>query len=125
MTKKKKLGIWMDHSNAYIMEYSNDTIITSYIVSEMNHKENEEKWDGHEKHIHTKEQHQQSDYYKKLSDSILNYQDVVIFGPTDARKELKNILDKDHLFEGIKIEVLSSDKMSEPQMHDFIRAYFK
>jgi len=125
MTKKNKLGIWMDHSNAYLMDYNSDLITTSYIVSGKNHNENEEKWDGHEKHVHTKEQHQQSSFYKKISDKILNYQEVILFGPTDARNELKNLIDKDHHYEGIKIEVLSSDKMTEPQMHDFIREYFK
>jgi acetyl-CoA carboxylase beta subunit len=124
MTKNKKIGIWMDHSNAYLMEYDNNKIMTTNILSEMNHKENEERWDGHEKHIHSKEQSQQTSYYKKIGEKILSYQEVVIFGPTDARKELKNLIDKDHKFEGIKIEVLHSDKMTESQMHDFIRDYF-
>jgi hypothetical protein len=124
MGKNKFLGIWMDHSDAYLMELINDTIITKSIVSETDHKEREDKWDGHEKGIHTKEQHQQLSYYKKLRDAIIEYQKVVIFGPTDAKNELFNLLKADHLFEGIKIEVLNSDKMTESQMHTFVREYF-
>lgn len=125
MKKTKKIGIWMDHSNAFLMEYENNEIITSNILSDMNHKENESKWDGHEKHIHTKEKSQQASFYKKIGDRILDYKEVVLFGPTDASKELKNIIDKDHLFEDIKIEVLSSDKLTEAEMHKFVRDYFR
>jgi hypothetical protein len=50
---------------------------------------------------------------------------VVLFGPTDAKKELLNLVKTDHLFEGIKIEVKNSDKMTEDQMHTFVRDYFK
>ena len=75
--------------------------------------------------MHTKEQHQQSSYYKKLRDAIKNYQEVVLFGPTDAKNELLNLLKADHLFENIKIEVKHYDKMTENQMHAFVREYFK
>jgi hypothetical protein len=124
MGKNKLLGIWMDHSDAYLMELINDAIITKSIVSETDHKEKEDNWDGHEKHIHTKEQHQQLSYYKKLRDAIVEYQKVVIFGPTDAKNELFNLLKDDHLFEDISIKVLNSDKMTESQMHTFVREYF-
>ena len=124
MEERKLLGIWMDHSNAFIMEYKNDTIVTKSIVSESNNKEKEDRWDGHEKRIHTKEQHQQSSYYKKLRNTIIDYQEVVLFGPTDAKNELFNLLKADHLFNDIKIEVLDSDKMTENQMHTLIREYF-
>lgn len=84
MKKNAKVGIWMDHSNAYIMEYENASIVSSNILSEMNHKENEEKWVGHEKHIHTKEKSQLASFYKKIGDRILDYKEVVLFGLTEA-----------------------------------------
>lgn len=124
MEKNRLLGIWMDHSDAFLMELQNDNIVTNSIISEANRKVREDKWDGHEKGIHTKEQHQQSSYYKKIRDTIVDYQEVVLFGPTDAKSELYNLLRNDHIFENIKIEVLNSDKMTEAQMHTFIREYF-
>jgi len=125
MKKNKCLAIWMDHSNAYLMELNNDTIVTSTVVSEsLNHKE-EYSVDIHEKLIHNKEQHQQLKYFKKLSESIRNYQDVLLFGPTDAKKELLNIIKSDHLFEKTKIEIRNSDKMTESQMQIYVREYFK
>ena len=75
--------------------------------------------------MHVKEQHLQSGYYKKLSETIRNYQEVVLFGPTDAKSELLNLLKGNHLFENIKFEVKNTDKMTENQMHVFVREYFK
>jgi hypothetical protein len=125
MKNTKKLGIWMDHSNAYLMELKNGAIVTDTIKSEFAQQDNGYDMKYHEKSFHNKEQQQQSDYYKKLRDSIRNYQEVVLFGPTDAKAELLNQLKGDHLFEKIKIEVQQSDQMTESQRHTFVMEYFK
>jgi hypothetical protein len=123
MNNIRKLGIWMDHSNAYLMELAND-IIVQRVVSELANHESEFNFYKGEKLIHKKEQHLQLSYYKKISDIIKKYQEVVLFGPTDAKNELLNQIKTDHLFEDIKIEVKNSDKMTEDQMQTFVRDYF-
>jgi len=40
MTTEKKLGIWMDHASAHLMEY-NDDMTTDIILSESTHAEKE------------------------------------------------------------------------------------
>ena len=124
MNNIRKLGIWMDHSNAYLMELAND-IIVQRVVSELANPDAEFNFYKGEKLTHKKEQHLQLSYYKKIGDIIKKYQDVVLFGPTDAKNELLNQIKTDHLFEDIKIEVKNSDKMTESQMHTFVRDYFK
>ena len=124
MNNIRKLGIWMDHSNAYLMELTND-ITVQRVVSELANHETEFNFYKGEKLIHKKEQHLQLSYYKKIGDIIKKYQDVVLFGPTDAKNELLNQIKTDHLFEDIKIEVKNSDKMTEDQMQTFVRDYFK
>lgn len=113
----------MDHSNAFLMELSDDTIVQNNVISE--DKDEEKGFDGHEKKANTKEKHRNSEYYKKISKSIRDYQKVVLFGPTDAKSELFNLLNTDHLFENISIDILNADKMTEPQMHNFVKEYFK
>ncbi|NWJ50001.1 MAG: hypothetical protein HXX14_03965 [Bacteroidetes bacterium] len=125
MKEIKKIGIWMDHSNAFLMDLSNDTIIENIIVSGFTPKEKELSLEKNEKFMHNKEQQLQSSYYKKLSDVIKKYQEVVLFGPTDAKNELLNLLKSDHLFANIKIEIKNTDKMPAIKMHDFVKAYFK
>jgi len=125
MKKTKQLGIWMDHSFAFLLELTNDTIVEKRVALGIVLPEKEYDLNKNETLIHNKEQQQQSLYYKKLSDVIRNYQDVVLFGPTDAKNELLNLLKVDHLFENIKIEARHSDKMTVLQMHNFVREYFK
>jgi hypothetical protein len=74
--------------------------------------------------MHTKQQHQQANYYKELAECIKNHEAVVLFGPTDAKVELLHILRADHRFEKIKIETQSTDKMTENQQHAFVKEYF-
>ena len=125
MKNIRQLGIWMDHSNAYLMEFTNDSILTNRVVSEFSKQGAELNHYKGEKLIHKKEQHLQLDYYKKIGDIIRMYQEVVLFGPTDAKNELLNMVKTDHLFNEIKIEVENSDKMTESQMHTFVRDYYK
>ena len=115
----------MDHSNAYLMELVNDSILTNRVVSEFSKQEAELDHYKGEKLIHKKEHHLLLDYYKKIGDIIKMYQEVVLFGPTDAKNELLNTVKTDHLFNEIKIVVENSDKMTESQMHTFVRDYFK
>ena len=125
MENIKQLGIWMDHSNAYLMELKNDVIVTNKVFSGLKNHDAEFNFYKGEKLIHKKEQHLQLSYYRKIGEVIKKYQAVVLFGPTDAKSELLNLVKTDHLFEGIKIEVINSGKMTEDQMQIFIREYFK
>jgi hypothetical protein len=114
----------MDHSNAILMELNNDTIVQNIIVSEPTYVDKEYSFHKHEKLVNKKEQYSQAAYLKEIGGIIKNYTEVLLFGPTEAKNELLNLLKKDHLFENIKIDVLNSDKMTENQMHVFVREYF-
>lgn len=125
MTPTKNLGIWMDHASANLMEFSNEPIETKTVDSAFTHDEKADSLGNSEHVMHNKEQHQQSAFYKKIGESIINYDEVILFGPTDAKQELYNLLKADHHFDNIKIEVKSSDKMTENQQHAFVRDHFK
>lgn len=125
MKKNKQIGIWMDHSNAILMELSNDIILEKTVVSELTQEEKDLSLNKNENFLHSKEKHFQTSYFKKIGDAIRNYQEVILFGPTDAKNELLNLLKEDHMFENIKIEIKNTDKMSANKMHEFVREYFK
>ena len=119
----KCLGIWMDHSNAHLMEFTTN-IVTRIIASDFTHAIKEQTLTNSEHVMHNKEQHQQSAYYKKLGEEIRNYEEIILFGPTRAKVELLNLLRSDHRFENIKIEVRQTDNLTENQQHAFVREYF-
>ncbi len=114
----------MDHANAHVMEFTIDPIETKTITSKFTHEEKEHSLSLNENLMHNKEQHMQRDYYKKLGETIRNYGEEVLFGPTDAKVELFNILKKDHLFSNVKIEIKQTDKMTENQQHAFVKDHF-
>jgi hypothetical protein len=120
----KKLGIWMDHSSAHLMEFTTDPIETKTIESKFTQEVKELSLEKGENRMHNKEQHQQAEYYKKLGGIISNYKEVLLFGPTDAKVELFNGLRAGHNFEKIKIEIKQADKMTENQQHAFVKDYF-
>jgi hypothetical protein len=118
------LGIWMDHMNAHLIEWTTPLMETKILSSKYTHQVKEHSLGESEKLAHNKEQHQQKDYYNQLGDVIRQYQDVLLFGPSDAKTELYNLLRADHRFKEIKIEVKPADKMTENQEHAFVRNYF-
>jgi len=124
MTTAKKLGIWIDHSSAHLTEFTADPLETNTIESNFTYQDRQKALGRSENVMHNKEQHQQSEYYKKLGEAIKNYEDVILFGPTDAKVELFNFLRADQRFAKIKIEIKQTDKMTEYQQHAFVREYF-
>ena len=125
MKTKKYIGVWMDHSAAHLMELSENTIITKTIESEFTKEEKSETLGkSGEFHMHNKEQQQQLNYYNAILDSLKEYQEIFLFGPTTAKNELLNLLRSDHHFDNAKIEVKHADKMPENQQQIFVRDHF-
>ena len=125
MPTTKQLGIWMDHSNANLMDLASDPMSTKVIESKFTQQEKENSMVKGESQMHNKEQYLQSEYYKELAAEIKNYENVILFGPTDAKTELLNTLRSDPHFSKIKIETRQADKMTENQQHAFVKQYFK
>ncbi|KKN30058.1 hypothetical protein LCGC14_0837790 [marine sediment metagenome] len=113
----------MDHANAHVMEYK-DVIATKVIRSQFTHEEKEKSQQKSENMMHNKEQHQEADYYKTISESLKGFDEVLLFGPTNAKLELLNILEADQSFSKVKLDTRTTDKMSENQEHAYVRAYF-
>jgi hypothetical protein len=120
----KRLGIWMDHSSARLMDDTTGVIETTTIESLFTYEEKGDSLDKSENLMHHKEQHEQAAYFKQLADVIKNYDDVLLFGATQAKAELYNILKGDHHFEKIRIEVRPSDRLTVNQQEAFVRTYF-
>jgi len=74
--------------------------------------------------MHNKEQHLEMDFYKKIATEIIGYDEVLLFGPTNAKAQLFNILNEDQHYKNIKIEVRTSDKMTDNQQVAYVRNYF-
>jgi hypothetical protein len=124
MKTTKHLGIYMDHSVAHLMELTNDTIVTSIVESQSTLMDDASYLRKDEGLMHNIEKYQRSDYFKRLSSVIRGFDEVILFGPTDAKSELHNLLKDDHHFDKIRIEVKPADKMTENQQQAYVKKYF-
>ena len=114
----------MDHANAHLMDCTAGMDTTTQSSASFSHATKEHSAPGSEHVAHNKEQHQQSAYYKKIGEAIRNYDEVILFGPTNAKQELFNLLRGDHTFSKIKISVKQMDQMTENQQHAFVKGFF-
>ena len=125
MKNTKQMGIWMDHSIAHIIKLRNGKIITMSIESQPEPLEDDQVVYKDESHSLNKEKRLLLTYFKKLGDVVYENEEVILFGPTEAKNELLNHLRDDHLFDKIKIEVRPCDKMTEIQRNKFVIDFFK
>ena len=124
MKSLKRLGIWMDHSTANIMELSNDKVLTVTLDSTPAFPEQIENLRMDESLMHNKVKNEQSGFYEKLSYIINDYDEVLLFGPTEAKTELLNLLKDNRRFEKIKFFIEPTDKITENQQHAFLKNFY-
>lgn len=125
MKTKNNLGIWMDHASAQLIDLNsekNRRTITSKFTFD---KKEEVMNKGGESLMHNKEQQMHEAFYKEISEEILKYEHVVLFGPTNAKTELHNYLNKDLHFKDIKICIETADKMTDNQKDAFVKNHFE
>ena len=123
MKTSKQLGIWMDHSKAHLIEFENEATVTNNVIAQVGEQDEPlNKLD--ESMIQNKEQNQLSAFFKKLGEVIIKYDEVLLFGPTNAKAELFNELKNDLHFDQIKIEMKTTDQMTENQMQAFVKEFF-
>ena len=63
--------------------------------------------------------------HEKIGGEILKYNHILLFGPTNAKVELHNYLNKDMHFKDIKIDIESADKMTDNEKDAFVKNHFE
>ena len=121
---KNKLGIWMDHSSAHLIDINSKNKYNS-IVSKFTSETKEEALSTSESLMHNKRQQMHEAYYKEIADEIIKYNHVLLFGPTNAKVELHNYLNKDLHFKNKQIDIEPADKMTDNEKDAFVKKYFK
>lgn len=124
MKTHKKLGIWLDHENAHLIDLTSDKNYRT-ISSDFDFETKEEALSRSEHIMHNKRQQKHEAYYKEVGNEILKYNHILLFGPTNAKNELSNYLNKDLRFKDIIIEIESADKMSDNKLVAFVKNHFE
>ena len=120
----KKVGVWMDHSIAHLMEFSKHPFEITTIESKFTPEQKIGSAKKRQNNLHNKEKEEQTKYFKKIMNVISKYNEIILFGPTDAKQELFNIVVTDNRFQNSKVLVKQTDKMTPIQQEAFVTGYF-
>lgn len=127
------IGIWIDNSKARII--SPEKIIKT-ILSNIDTKprlEGQGKEQGRfgkqyisfEKSKKNKLQHQKNEFLKEVVLEIKPYNQFLIFGPAQMKKELGNLILGDYQLKNRFIELKTTEKMTDKQLIAFVKAFFE
>lgn len=139
MNTKKVIGIYLDHQKAYLIQKEKEDAIISEIIESDYERQVREAGKGsdttfwnasgtyssnNENNKNNKARNQLHEYYELLSQKIKDFDEILIFGPTTARNELKNYLCEQKTFNGKKIHVEPADILTDNQKREKVRNFF-
>ncbi len=129
-----KVGVWIDHRKAIIVAMADRGEETSLVISKAE-KQLRRAGDSPMKGSYEALQVPADDsrqiaftghlniYYDAVIASIRDAASILIFGPGEAKTELKKRLERDHLGENI-VGMETVDKMTDRQIAAKVRRYF-
>jgi stalled ribosome rescue protein Dom34 len=119
MQNHNKLGVYLDHSKANLFNFGTEAAEFLVIESEFEHKKSTS-----ERQLHNRENQLQRKYYEDIGDAILDFNIVLLFGPTDAKTELQNYLSEIKKFGTISITTKTTDKLMPNQQIAIVNNFF-
>jgi stalled ribosome rescue protein Dom34 len=123
---KRKVGLWIDHKKAVIFSMSDEGAEIKRISSEM---EKHIRFSGGAQEASEEDQRDKrftghlNNYYDKVISYIRNAESILIFGPGEAKSELKKKLENEKLHENI-VGMETADKMTDNQIVAKVRQRF-
>jgi hypothetical protein len=134
---KKQTGIWLDIRNAWIINLpvvSDGAIVVEHVpsnVEEHTATENtrmDTPWGPHggnnQRSVQERQHHEERHFFAKILKHIHPTTDeLVIFGPSEAKFGLENMLEDLHNAPKL-MGVETADQMTEHQMEAWVRDYF-
>lgn len=135
--RSNHIGVWMDHHAAHLVYQGEDNVYRVEILESAVDKHPRVEGEGsdtasfgknrisnNEYGKNNKEQEQLNQYFSLLKKTLEKYDDILLTGPTSAKKEFFNFLYNEKSFDGKAILVENADKMTENQLIAFVKDYF-
>ncbi|RYF84406.1 MAG: hypothetical protein EOO00_15280 [Chitinophagaceae bacterium] len=118
---KQFAGIWIDGHQGIIIT-NNDS--DDYTLAEKITLTDSQSG-GSEHAINNGKKTEQLKYFKQLSQHLLPFDEILIFGPGQAQEQLQHHLKEDAQFNNKKISIDSAERLSDPQMIAKVRDFFQ
>lgn len=121
-----KIGIWIDHKKAVVVSVSGADISAKTLESEVGpHSRYSGTADGggekkyeerHGQHLHK--------YYDEVIGQMGHPDDLLIFGPGEAKLELKERLSRAPSLSQCIVDIHTTDKLTDPQIVAKVKEHF-
>jgi len=120
----KKLGIYMEQSSAHCITFTlnllksktNSTCFTFY--DENTAPEN------FQDHMEYQEPYLQHQFFKKLIEHMLHFNEILVFGKSGACTKLFDFIAYDNRFYNIKMDLKHTESMTLNEQNDFVSDFF-
>ena len=121
-----KAGIWIDHKKAVIVSASEDGVTTKTLESEVGaHPRYAGQQDGGGEKKYEERHSQHLDrYYDEVIHQVTDAEELLIFGPGEAKLELKERLRRSKAHSERTIGIETTDKLTEPQIVAKVKEHF-
>lgn len=131
---KKQIGLWIDHRRAVIVTVSSKGTVLKEVLS---HAEKQPRRTGdsplkgsYEAQLvppdntrHRAFKEELNTYYEEVIETLREADAILLFGPGEAKTELKSLLDKARLGERI-LAIETADKMTDTEITEKVRQQF-
>ena len=128
--RQGRVGIWVDHNDAFVLRPDAEeqlvTVLHSHAETQSRRASDlesgpfeplQQQADNVQQRKYTAELNQ---YYDRVIEQVGHPESLLIFGPGEAKLELRGRLDK-HRFSKVPVRVETADRMTEAQMLEYVR----
>jgi len=122
-----KVGIWIDHKSAVIASASTSRVTTKILESGVGAHPRYSGQDGGggEKKYEQRHSEQLDQYYDDIISQLGLPDALLIFGPGEAKLELKKRLGRSKALSGCTVDIETADKLTEPQIVAKVKEHFR
>lgn len=123
----RKVGVWLDHKKAFIVITKNSGETRRIITSDMEHYlrySQNAPGDGAPEDTRDRQYwNHLAEYYAKVIEKIGDAKSILIFGPGEAKHELKNHLESKGMARNI-VGIDNTDQLTHNQIIKIVRERF-
>ena len=121
-----KVGIWIDHKRAVIVSASVEGVVTKTVDSEVgSHPRYSGPQDaGGEKRYEARHGQHLDQYYDEVISQVGQPEAFLIFGPGEAKLELKERLSRSKALSDRVVDIETTDKLTDPQIVAKVKEHF-
>ena len=122
----QKVGVWLDHKSAVIVSTSAGHVTSKTLESEVgaHPRYSGQEGGGGEKKYEQRHGEQLDRYYDDIISQLGLPEALLIFGPGEAKLELKERLSRSKALSGCTVDLETADKLTDPQIVAKVKDHF-